>query len=168
MGGNGEEAEPEAKPQAPARPPAKPRATAPRPHAQASQPAQTQQRPPTPPPADPQDQPTQPASRAADSVDVLIKVRKHLARRGNALRMAADEAVRVVEGFSICQGLPWDDNVKANVRQAVAEKLMESATATLFIDLVKFRRPGEADMVDGMPVGDLDKFIAAAKERVAK
>lgn len=135
-------------------------------------PAQQQAPPPAapsaPPPAQPAPQaapapaPAPQASHPADHTEHVIQTRAFLARRGNVMRMAADEALRVVEAFSKAHGLPFDDQQKNGAAMAIAEKLTETTFTTLFLCADR------AGMTDAMPASNLDAFIEAAKKRLAE
>lgn len=134
------------------------------PPAQAAQPwtqAHESTRPPpqAPPPQEP---PQESAPQPPDYVGQVIETRAFLARRGNALRMAADEALRVVEAYSLAHGLPFDDQQKKVAALAISEQLTQTTFTTLFLCADR------AGMTDTMPSSPLEPFIEAAKKRLGK
>jgi hypothetical protein len=152
--------------QAPKSAPARPVTPPARPVAKPSQPAQPPQaEPEAPEPAEPP-KAQAPASRAYDFVDDLINARRFLARRGNGLRLAANESLRVIEGFRKEHGLPFDGPVKAGIVQNIAEHMTQTIFTTLFIALDRSRRPGDVALTDTITAGNLDQAIAFAKQRI--
>lgn len=115
-----------------------------------------------PPPPNQPAQTAAPASHATDYTEHVIQTRAFLARRGNLMRMAADEALRIVEGFSKAHGLPFDEAQKNGATLAIAEKLTETTFTTLYLSADR------AGMTDAMPSGNLDAFVEAAKKRLAE
>ena len=110
-----------------------------------------------------QAKPAQPATgtRKPDLVDAVIDARGMLARCGNGIRMAADESLRVIEGFCVEHGLPWNPEIKSNYAHAVAEEMTKTTFTTLFIRIEK------AGLTDRLPKSNLEKHIEAARQRLA-
>jgi hypothetical protein len=151
--------------QAPKSAPARPVTPPARPVVKPSQPAPPQPEQEAPEPSEPP-KAQAPVSRAHDYVDDLINARRFLARRGNGLRLAANESLRVIEGFCKEHGLPFDGPVKAGIVQNIAEHMTQTTFTTLFIALDRSKRPGDVALTDSITAGNLDAAIAAAKQRI--
>lgn len=98
-----------------------------------------------------------------DSADQIIAFKKFIARRGNALALCAAETCRTVETFCKLTGLPFGDNERSVIRQALAEKLTETTFTTLFITA---DRAGQCD--DFPSGGNLHDLVEYAKKRAAE
>lgn len=132
----------------------------------AEKPAQTAKNdPPT------QDPPRELAKgHTVDFVDEVINLRRYLGKRGNALRLAADESLRIIESFHKAHGLPWDDKTKLMYVQLVAQNMANTTFSTIFIsaDRPRYKSKDDFYRLDTFPAGDLDKFIEEAKKRLSE
>ncbi len=101
-------------------------------------------------------------TRTEGFVNAIIDSRKFLARQGNMAVLAAKEAIRANLQFRKDQGLPADEAQ----RLAIAEEVSKNMTSTLFTTfyIAADRRGFSA----GFPHGDMTKYIALAKEQLAK
>ena len=121
-------------------------------------------RPPEPPP-EKQTPPAvvqTPTKTEYDSVEAVIDARKMLARRGNGMRMAADEAVRTIVEFRRCQGLIADEKMINAIKEEVAQEMTRTIFTTMFISLDR-----NAGIMGDIPTANLEGHIEVAKKRLA-
>ena len=123
--------------------------------------------PPVQPPVS-QPSPASTGQRKADPTATVIEAKEFLARAGNLMVMAAEEALQVLETFmrrnAVAFGRSPEQaftaNDKASVASAIMEQLSGTAFTTLFIEAGR-----KTELVRSMPKGELTKFTEAAKER---
>lgn len=146
------------------RPPAKPRSVKP-----PAQPPRGRNAAPPPREGKPRQTATPPATgaRRADPVDTVINMKRFMARRGNALRLAADESLRLIREFSEAHGVKWTPEIQAGIVQQIAESMTTTTYTTLFLSADLFRKQGDLYMLDDFPAtGNFSELLQQARERV--
>ena len=97
-----------------------------------------------------------------DKIDQVIDLKVFLARRGNALALAAAETCRVVETFCSLTGVEFGEADKEEIKRVLCEKLTETTFTTLFITADR------SGLLDDFPsTGKLAEVVALAKARIA-
>jgi hypothetical protein len=103
-----------------------------------------------------------PAARTDSPAERVLKYKKFIARRGNALALAATESVRTVETFLKLNGLPFPDATRQAMVEDIATKLTQTSFTTLFITADR------AGQIDDFPASGLVEVVQWIKENAAK